>query len=179
MSRVLVTGARGKTGVPLAELLVARPNVEVLGGSRSPATAAIDGARPTEFSWNHPAGSPGATDGVDALYVVLPIRADAPELVGALLDRTPPEVHVVLLSERDADQVGPTGGPCGPRRSCAAAATAGRSCIRAGSCRSAPMHASTSTRSAVPESCRFAAVAPGCLDRRPGHRGGGRTRAAR
>ncbi len=109
MSRVLVTGVRGKTGVPLAELLVARPDVEVLGGSRSPATVAIDGVRPTEFSWNHPAGWPGATDGVDALYVVLPIRADAPELVGALLDRTPPEVHVVLLSERDADQVGPDG----------------------------------------------------------------------
>ncbi len=109
MSRVLVTGVRGQTGVPLAELLVARPDVEVLGGSRSPATVAIDGVRPTEFSWNHPAGWPGATDGVDALYVVLPIRADAPELVGALLDRTPPEVHVVLLSERDADQVGPDG----------------------------------------------------------------------
>jgi uncharacterized protein YbjT (DUF2867 family) len=109
VSRVLVTGVRGKTGVPLAELLVARPDVEVLGGSRSPATVAIDGVRPTEFSWNHPAGWPGATDGVDALYVVLPIRADAPELVGALLDRTPPEVHVVLLSERDADQVGPDG----------------------------------------------------------------------
>ena len=109
MSRVLVTGVRGKTGVPLAELLVARPDVEVLGGSRSPATVAIDGVRPTEFSWNHPAGWPGATYGVDALYVVLPIRADAPELVGALLDRTPPEVHVVLLSERDADQVGPDG----------------------------------------------------------------------
>jgi uncharacterized protein YbjT (DUF2867 family) len=109
VSRVLVTGVRGKTGVPLAELLVARPDVEVLGGSRSPATVAIDGVRPTEFSWNHPAGWPGATYGVDALYVVLPIRADAPELVGALLDRTPPEVHVVLLSERDADQVGPDG----------------------------------------------------------------------
>jgi uncharacterized protein YbjT (DUF2867 family) len=109
VSRVLVTGVRGKTGVPLAELLVARPDVEVLGGSRSPATVAIDGVRPTEFSWNHPAGWPGATDGVDGLYVVLPIRADAPELVGALLDRTPPEVHVVLLSERDADQVGPDG----------------------------------------------------------------------
>lgn len=109
MSRVLVTGVRGKTGVPLAELLVARPDVEVLGGSRSPATVAIDGVRPTGFSWNHPAGWPGATDGVDALYVVLPIRADAPELVGALLDRTPPEVHVVLLSERDADQIGPDG----------------------------------------------------------------------
>ncbi len=109
MSRVLVTGVRGKTGVPLAELLVARPGVEVLGGSSDPATVAADGVRPTAFSWDHPAGWPGATDGVDALYVVLPIRADAPELVGALLEATPPGAHVVLLSERDADQAGPDG----------------------------------------------------------------------
>ncbi len=49
----------------------------------------------------------GATEGVDALHVVLPIRADAPELVGALLELTPPAASVVLLSERDADQAGP------------------------------------------------------------------------
>ncbi|MGY1696607.1 SDR family oxidoreductase [Geodermatophilus sp. SYSU D00814] len=74
-----------------------------------PAAVALDGVRPTAFSWDHPAGWPGATDGVDALYVVLPIRPDAPELVGALLEGTPPGAHVVLLSERDADQVGPGG----------------------------------------------------------------------
>ncbi|HJX44281.1 MAG TPA: nucleoside-diphosphate sugar epimerase [Geodermatophilus sp.] len=109
MSRILLTGVRGKTGVPLAGLLAARPGVEVLGGSSRPATVAIAGVRPTPFSWDHPAGWAGATDGVDALYVVLPIRADAPELVGALLDGAPPAAHVVLLSERDADQVGPDG----------------------------------------------------------------------
>jgi uncharacterized protein YbjT (DUF2867 family) len=107
VSRVLLTGVRGKTGVPLAELLAARPGVEVLGGSSRPATVAIDGVRPTAFSWDHPADWPGATEGVDALYVVLPIRADAPGLVGALLELTPPAAHVVLLSERDADQAGP------------------------------------------------------------------------
>ncbi len=109
MSRVLLTGVRGKTGVPLAELLAARPGVEVLGGSSRPATVAIDGVRPTAFSWDHPADWPVATEGVDALYVVLPIRADAPGLVGALLELTPPAAHVVLLSERDADQAGPDG----------------------------------------------------------------------
>ncbi|MGY1841792.1 MULTISPECIES: nucleoside-diphosphate sugar epimerase [unclassified Modestobacter] len=104
-----MTGVRGKTGVPLAELLVARPDVEVLGGSSDPATVTTEGVRPTAFSWDDPAGWPAATDGIDAVYVVQPIRADAPELVGALLDRTPPRAHVVLLSERNADDVGPDG----------------------------------------------------------------------
>ncbi|MGY1617296.1 nucleoside-diphosphate sugar epimerase [Geodermatophilus sp. SYSU D00691] len=109
MTRVLVTGVRGTTGVPLAERLVARPGVEVLGGSSGPATVALDGVRPVAFSWDDPSGWPAATEGVDAVYVVRPDRADAPELIGALLDRTPDGTHVVLLSERNADDVGPAG----------------------------------------------------------------------
>lgn len=109
MTRVLLTGVRGKTGAPLAELLAARPGVEVLGGSSDPARVAVDGVRPTSFSWDDPSGWPAATDGVDAVYVVRPDRADAPDLAGALLDRTPARTHVVLLSERDADSVGPDG----------------------------------------------------------------------
>ena len=107
-ARVLVTGVRGKTGAPLAEQLAAR-GVEVLGGSTDPASVALDGVRPTAFSWDDPAGWPAATDGVDGLYVVRPDRADAPELIGALLERTRPAAHVVLLSEQDADSVGPDG----------------------------------------------------------------------
>lgn len=103
MTRVLVTGVRGKTGVPLAELLVARPGVEVLGGSSSPATVAIDGVRPTVFSWDDPSGWPAATEAIDAVYVVRPDRADAPDLIGALLEVAPVRAHVVLLSERAAD----------------------------------------------------------------------------
>ena len=56
MTRVLVTGVRGKTGVPLAELLVGRQGVEVLGGGGSPSTVTIDGVRPTAFSWGEPSG---------------------------------------------------------------------------------------------------------------------------
>lgn len=109
MSRVLLTGVRGKTGAPLAELLAARPGVEVLGGSSTPASVAVDGVRPVEFSWDRPAGWAAATDGVDAVYLVRPDRADAPELMGELLDAVPPGAHVVLLSERNADDVGPDG----------------------------------------------------------------------
>ncbi|MEV0154092.1 NAD(P)H-binding protein [Micromonospora sp. NPDC050686] len=108
-TRVLVTGVRGKTGVPLAELLVARPGVEVLGGSSDPATVSLDGVRPTAFSWDDPSGWAAATDGIDAVYVVRPDRADAPELIGALLTETSPRTRVVLLSEQDADQMGPDG----------------------------------------------------------------------
>ena len=109
MTRVLVTGVRGKTGLPLVELLVARRRVEVLGGSSSPSTVTIDGVRPTAFSWDEPSGWAVAIDDIDALYVVRPDRADAPDLVGALLAETSPRTRVVLLSERDADYTGPDG----------------------------------------------------------------------
>ncbi|WP_134742471.1 NAD(P)H-binding protein [Nocardioides sp. 503] len=104
-TRVLVTGVRGKTGVPLAELLAARPDVEVLGGSSTPSTVTADGVRPTSFSWDDPDGWAGALDGVDAVYVVRPDRADAPELIAALVAETVPSTRIVLLSERAAEDV--------------------------------------------------------------------------
>lgn len=109
MTRVLITGVRGKTGAPLAELLAARPGVDVLGGSSDPSAVAIDGVRPTSFSWDDPSGWAAATDGADAVYLVRPDRADAPELVAALLAATPRDARVVLLSERDADSFAPGG----------------------------------------------------------------------
>ena len=109
MTRVLVTGVRGKTGLPLAELLVARRGVEVLGGSSRPSTVTIDGVHPAAFSWDEPSGWATAVDDIDAVYVVRPDRADAPDLVGALLAETSPRTRVVLLSERDADYTGPDG----------------------------------------------------------------------
>ncbi|MFF5171171.1 hypothetical protein ACFY3U_00870 [Micromonospora sp. NPDC000089] len=108
-TRVLVTGVRGKTGVPLAGLLAARPAVEVLGGSSDPTLVDLDGVHPTAFSWDDPSGWSAATDGVDAVYLVRPDRADAPELIAALLATTPPQTRIVLLSERAADQPGPDG----------------------------------------------------------------------
>lgn len=109
MTRVLVTGVRGKTGAPLAELLSARPDVEVLGGSSDPSTVTAPGVRPTSFSWDDPSGWTDATGRVDAVFVVRPDRADAPELVEALLARTRDSTRVVLLSEQDADYAGPDG----------------------------------------------------------------------
>lgn len=105
MTRVLVTGVRGKTGVPLAGLLAARPEVEVWGGSSDPSTVTIDGVRPVAFSWDDPAGWPAATTDVDAVYVVRPDREDAPELIGRLLGDLAPATRVVLLSERNADEI--------------------------------------------------------------------------
>ncbi|MFY0407618.1 NAD(P)H-binding protein [Solicola sp. PLA-1-18] len=108
-NRVLVTGVRGKTGVPLAELLASRGDVEVLGGSSDPSTVTQDGVRPVAFSWDDPSGWPAALDGVDAIYLVRPDRPDAPELVAAFLADVPADVRVVLLSERAADDTGPEG----------------------------------------------------------------------
>ncbi|WP_308128127.1 NAD(P)H-binding protein [Modestobacter italicus] len=108
-TRVLVTGVRGKTGAPLAQLLAARPGVQVLGGSSDPATVTAEGVRPTAFSWDDPAGWPAAVEGIDAVYVVRPDRPDAPELIAALLDQVPHRAHVVLLSEQSAGDVDPQG----------------------------------------------------------------------
>ena len=58
MTRILITGVRGKTGAPLAERLSRRDDVDVLGGSSDPSTVTIDGIRPTAFSWDDPSGWP-------------------------------------------------------------------------------------------------------------------------
>jgi uncharacterized protein YbjT (DUF2867 family) len=107
MARVLITGVRGKTGAPLAERLTARPDVDVLGGSSDPSSVTLAGVRPTAFSWDDPSGWAGAAEGVDAVYVVRPDRADAPELIAALVAATPPDARIVLLSEWDADSFAP------------------------------------------------------------------------
>ncbi|WDZ83954.1 NAD(P)H-binding protein [Micromonospora cathayae] len=106
VARVLVTGVRGKTGLPLAESLAARQGVEVLGGSSDPSTVGINGVHPIAFSWDEPAGWAAAIDGVDAVYVVRPDRVDAPELIGALVAKAAPSTRVVLLSDRDGGHPG-------------------------------------------------------------------------
>ena len=98
---------RGKTGLPLAGMLAARSDVEVLGGSSDPSSITVDGVAPKGFSWDSPGGWAAAADGVDAVYLVRPDRADAPELVAAFLADLEPAVRVVLLSERDADSFAP------------------------------------------------------------------------
>jgi uncharacterized protein YbjT (DUF2867 family) len=105
--RVLITGVRGKTGAALAAVLAAQRDVEVLGGSSDPARVEIDGVHPTTFSWSDREGWPAAVDRIDAIYVVRPDRADAPELIDELLDLTPQQAHVVLLSELDRDYFAP------------------------------------------------------------------------
>ena len=109
MPDVLVTGARAKTGAPLTDLLAQEPGVVVLAGTRDPrlmraGTAAV---RPVRFDWDDPTTWPGAVDGVDGVFVVRPDRADAPELVAALVAATPRSAKVVLLSELDRGYFGP------------------------------------------------------------------------
>ena len=84
MTRVLITGVRGKTGAPLAELLVARPGVKVLGGSSDPSSVAIAGVAPTRFSWDDPSTWTGAIDrcpcgtGTCAKMAVLHAKGELP-----------------------------------------------------------------------------------------------------
>lgn len=106
MTRVLITGVRGKTGYPLAEQLAAREGVEVLGGSADPAAVSIDGVRPVAFSWDDPSTWSAATAGIDAMYLVRPDLEQAPELIEKLLAVTPAGARVTLLSELDADSLG-------------------------------------------------------------------------
>ncbi|MDN5855641.1 MAG: NAD(P)H-binding protein [Actinomycetia bacterium] len=107
MRRVFITGVRGKTGVPLARLLTAHDDVEVLGGSSDPSFVDLAGVRPAAFSWDDPDGWPAAVEGVDAVYVVRPDREDAPRLMTDLLRTTAAHTRVVLLSEQDADSFAP------------------------------------------------------------------------
>ncbi len=107
-TRVLVTGVRGTTGTPVARRLTERGH-EVRGGSSDPSRVRLPGVVPTRFSWDDPAGWGPALADVDAVFVVRPDRADAPELVRALLARADPSTHLVLLSERAADRTGPDG----------------------------------------------------------------------
>ena len=102
MTRILITGVRGKTGAPLGQRLLGRDGVDVLGGSSDPSSVTIDGVRATALSWDDPSGWLAATDGVDAVYVVRPDRSDAPELVAGLVAETPAHAHVVLLSGQEA-----------------------------------------------------------------------------
>lgn len=101
MTRVLITGGRAKTGAPLAALLAQRPGVEVLGGTSDPDRLQVQGVVPVAFSWDDPATGAAAVRDVDAVFVVRPDRADAPELLADLLAATPRHAHVVLLSELD------------------------------------------------------------------------------
>jgi uncharacterized protein YbjT (DUF2867 family) len=100
--RVPITGVRGTTGAPLAGRLAHDGEVEVLGGSSNPSRVAIDGVRPTAFSWDDRSGWPAAATGADAVYVVRPNRLDAPVLIAALAATTPADAHLVLLSGQEA-----------------------------------------------------------------------------
>lgn len=106
MTRVLITGVRGKTGAPLAELLVAQ-GVEVRGGTSVPRASVPDGVEPVAFAWDRPDDWPSATAGVDALYLVRPDLEEAPALAARLLAVTPQDARVTLLSEQGADTFGP------------------------------------------------------------------------
>lgn len=109
MTRILVTGVRGKTGTALAALTTERDDVELLGGSSDPGSVDLEGVQPVAFSWDDPSGWPPAVEGVDAVFLVRPDRADAPELLAAFVEVLAPDTRVVLLSEQDADFTGPDG----------------------------------------------------------------------
>lgn len=101
MREVLITGVRAKTGAPLAALLSGRTDVLVRGGSGDPDQVRLAGVEPVAFSWDDALTWKPAIDGVDAVFVVRPDRADAPELIAGLLHHAPEAAHVVLLSEID------------------------------------------------------------------------------
>ncbi|MCK0116059.1 NAD(P)H-binding protein [Isoptericola sp. S6320L] len=107
--RILITGVRGKTGSALADRLAPRDDVELWGGSSDPALVDHDRVVPVELSWDRPEGWARATDGVDAVFAVVPLREDAPDLVASFLATTPASTHVVLLSERDPEHSGSEG----------------------------------------------------------------------
>jgi len=107
MTRVLITGVRGKTGSELARNLLDRPGIEVGGGSSDPDRVTLAGVAPVHFDWDEPATWPAALDGADAVYVVRPDTEDAPQRIAALLANAPPRARIVLLSELGAAALDP------------------------------------------------------------------------
>lgn len=107
MRSVLITGARGKTGAPLAGLLAEQPDVRVRGGSRDPTRVERPDVDPVLFSWSDVSTWPAAVRGIDAVFIVRPDRADAPELIARLVALTSPQAHIVLLSEVDGGYFAP------------------------------------------------------------------------
>lgn len=103
MTRILITGVRGKTGRPLAQALAGRSDVEVLGGSSNTDAVDIHGVQAVEFAWERPETWSDALDGVDAVYLVRPELENAPELIGDFLARTSEGTRVVQLSEQGAE----------------------------------------------------------------------------
>ncbi len=106
-TRILVTGARGKTGRPVVRLLQDRPGVAILAGTSRPAAldAVAAPVRPTAFDWHDRATWREATRDVDRVYLMRPDVPEAPELVAGLVELVP-EAHVVLLSEQGAGELG-------------------------------------------------------------------------
>jgi hypothetical protein len=69
--RILLTGVRGKTGLPLAKSLALRGDVEVLGGRTDPASVSIEEIRRVVVSWDDP-----RVAGLEGVGDVVELRAD-------------------------------------------------------------------------------------------------------
>lgn len=100
MQRIFITGARAKTGAPLARLLAGR-DAEVLGGTTAPERLDGHGIQPIRFDWTDESTWRAAVEGVDAIFIVRPDHEEAPRWIAELVDLTPEQTHVVLLSELD------------------------------------------------------------------------------
>ncbi len=106
VSTVFITGARGNTGAALAARLAGRGDVEVRGGTSRPASpAGVPGATLVPFDWARPEGWDAALEGADAVYLMRPELADAPERVAHLVATAPRGARIVVLSEMGADHV--------------------------------------------------------------------------
>lgn len=107
MTRVLITGVRGKTGSELARSLADHPGVEVVGGTRDPGSLELPGVTVVAFDWHRPDRWAAALDGVNAVYLVRPDIEDAPERIASLLTQTRSQTRLVLLSDLSASDLDP------------------------------------------------------------------------
>lgn len=101
---ILLTSARGKTGRPLLDALLAQGVSEVRAGTTRPDDADLPGTV-VRFDWSDRQSWRPALDGVTGVYLVRPDREDAPELI-AELTALAGGAHVVLLSEQGAELLG-------------------------------------------------------------------------
>lgn len=100
MSRILVTGASGKTGRHVVSGLLAR-GATVRAASRNPEQLVVEGVDSARFDWHDESTWGPALEGIDAVYLVKPHSEDVVEVIGRFVDamKDAGAGRLLLLSE--------------------------------------------------------------------------------
>jgi uncharacterized protein YbjT (DUF2867 family) len=100
--KILVMGARGKTGRELVAALRRHRGLMVRAAGRNTTTLKLPDVTVARFDWQEPSTWSEAVAGIDCVYLVKPKTADPAATVATFLERATGIERLVLLSEIDA-----------------------------------------------------------------------------